>query len=422
MRPDLPVFVVGAGPGGLATAAALGRRGVRTIVVDRSSHVGASWRAHYDRLRLHTTRRWSSLPGLPIPRRAGRWVSRDDFVRYLELYTWEHRLELALGVDVLRIERPERPLEPERPEGPEGNGRRGRAGRAGPGWLLRGNGGRLLRASAVVVATGYNHSPVMPDWPGAAGFSGELLHASRYRSAKPFAGKDVLVVGAGNTAAEIAADLAFGGAGRVRLAVRTAPHILRRSTLGWPAQAGGVLGRRLPAGLVDRAARPLTRLVPDLTRYGLPRPEAGLYTRVRQGAIPVLDTGRRGLVRAVRRRRVEPVGAVESFDKDAVVLAGGRTITPEVVIAATGYRRGLEPLVGHLGLLDGRGCPLVHGKETHPTAPGLYFTGFVNPLSGMLRELAHDAPRIAAAVARQSAPQSRPLSHRISHRERGRAG
>ncbi|MFB4197254.1 flavin-containing monooxygenase [Streptomyces carpaticus] len=377
-EPLSPVHVVGAGPGGLAVAAALKQRGIRAVVVDKAGDVGASWRGHYDRLHLHTTRRWSSLPGMPIPRSAGRWVARDDFVRYLERYAIHHQLDLAAGVEVSRVERDDS---------------------ASPGgWTLLANGGRKLRASAVVLATGYNHTPFVPSWPGREGFTGELLHAHAYRNPAPYAGKDVLVVGVGNTGAEIAADLAGeGGAGRVRLAVRTPPHILRRSTLGWPSQASGVLVRRLPAGLVDRMARPVARLLPDLARYGLPRPATGLYTRARAGAIPVQDVG---LIRAVRKRKVAVTRAVTAFDGERVLLADGTAITPEVVIAATGYRRGLEPLIGHLGLLDGAGKPVVHGKETHPTAPDLYFTGFTNPISGMIRELARDAPRIAAAIAR----------------------
>ncbi|MEO3750594.1 NAD(P)/FAD-dependent oxidoreductase [Streptomyces sp. B6B3] len=387
--PDHPVYVVGAGPGGLATAAVLGSRGVRAVVVERSDDVAASWRGHYDRLRLHTTRRWSSLPGLPIPRSAGRWVRRDDFVRYLEDYAEYHQLDLATGVEVSRIDRA------------AGADAAGPAPAGSGDWLLQANGGRVLRASAVVVATGYNHTPLMPDWPGRDEYTGELLHSSHYRAAEPFAGRDVLVVGAGNSGAEIAADLAAGGAARVRLSVRTVPHILRRSTLGWPSQASAVLCRRLPVGLVDRLARPLERSLPDLTSFGLPRPDTGLYSRVRQGSIPLLDTGRTGLVRAVRRRRVEPVAAVASFDGAKVLLSDGEAIGPDAVIAATGYRRGLEPLVGHLGVLDGRGGPLVHGRETHPAAEGLYFTGYANPISGALRELALDAPRIARAITRR---------------------
>ncbi|MEW1635211.1 NAD(P)/FAD-dependent oxidoreductase [Streptomyces sp. NPDC093801] len=371
-----PVYVIGAGPGGLAVAAALRARGVRAVVVEKADAVGASWRSHYERLRLHTTRRLSALPGLAIPRRFGRWVARADVVRYLEEYAGHHELELVTGVEVTRIER----------------------AADGDGWTLHASGGRLLAARAVVVATGFNHTPHLPDWPGAGTYTGRLLHASGYREPSPYAGRDVLVVGVGNTGAEIAVDLAEGGAARVRLAVRTAPHVVRRSTLGWSAQRTGILVRRLPVRLVDRLGALVAKAsVPDLSAHGLPRPASGLYSRARQGAVPVQDVG---LIDAVRGGRVEPVAAVAAFDGDRVLLADGTALTPDTVIAATGYRRGLEALVGHLDVLDGRGRPLAHGPRTAPHAPGLYFTGYTNPISGMFRELARDARRVARALSR----------------------
>ncbi|MFE2050043.1 flavin-containing monooxygenase [Streptomyces sp. NPDC059459] len=374
---DRPVYVIGAGPGGLAVAHALRARGIRAVVLEREDQVGASWRRHYDRLRLHTTRRLSALPGLPMPRRFGRWVARDDVVRYLEKYAEHHQLEIVTGVEVFRVER-----------APDGTG-----------WLLHASGGRELTGAAVVVATGYNHTPRLPRWPGRDTYTGELRHAAEYRAAVPYTGRDVLVVGVGNTGAEIAVDLVEGGAARVRLSVRTAPHIVRRSTAGWPAQYNGVLVRRLPARLVDRLARPLARIsTPDLSAHGLPRPDTGLLTRAAEGAIPVQDVG---LIDAVRGGRVEIVAALEGFEDGKAVLADGTRIAPDAVIAATGYLRGLEGLVGHLGVLDARGRPVVHGPRTPADAPGLYFTGFTNPISGMLRELARDAERIAKALARR---------------------
>jgi putative flavoprotein involved in K+ transport len=375
--PDRPVYVIGGGPGGLAAAYALRARGIRAVVLEKSDRVGASWRRHYDRLHLHTTRRLSALPGLPMPRRFGRWVSRDDVVRYLEKYAEHHRLEIVTGVEVSRVERL-----------PDGTG-----------WLLHATGGRELTGAAVVVATGFNHTPRVPDWPGRDSYPGEFLHAAQYRNGTPFAGRDVLVVGVGNTGAEIAVDLADSGASRVRLAVRTVPHILRRSTAGWAAQYSGILVRRLPVGLVDRMSRLQARVAtPDLSAHGLPRPDTGLYSRVKQGAIPVQDVG---LIDAVRKGRVEIVAAVDGFeDGGKIALADGSRISPDVVIAATGYVRALEDLVGHLGVLDDRGRPVVHGARTPRTAPGLYFTGFTNPISGNLREMAIDAVRIAKAVAR----------------------
>ncbi|MFD0338484.1 flavin-containing monooxygenase [Streptomyces sp. NPDC127117] len=373
---DRPVYVIGGGPGGLAAAAALREQGVRAVVLEKSGNVGASWRRHYDRLHLHTTRRRSALPGLAMPRRFGRWVSRDDVVRYLDKYAEHHELEVVTGVEVSRVDR-----------APDGTS-----------WQLTASGGRVLTGRAVVVATGFNHTPRIPDWPGRDTFTGELVHACDYRNPAPYAGKDVLVVGIGNTGAELAVDLVEGGAARVRIAVRTVPHIVRRSTAGWPAQLTGILVRRLPVRLVDRAGRLMAGVaVPDLTAQGLPRPDTGLYSRVKDGAIPVQDVG---LIDAVKRGRVVPVAAVESFDGDTVVLADGDRITPDAVIAATGYRRSLEGLVGHLGVLDARGRPVVHGARTPKQAPGLYFTGFTNPISGMLRELALDARKIARKAAR----------------------
>ncbi|MFJ4962881.1 putative oxidoreductase CzcO [Streptomyces sp. ADI96-02] len=373
---DRPVYVIGGGPGGLSAAAALRARGVRTVVLEKSDRVGASWRGHYDRLHLHTTRRWSALPGLKMPRRFGRWVSRDDVVRYLEKYAEHHELEVVTGVEVTRIDR----------------------AADGTGWQLAATGGRVLRGRAVVVATGFNHTPRIPDWPGRETFTGRLLHAAEYRNPTPYAGQDVLVVGIGNTGAEIAADLAEGGASTVRIAVRTVPHIVRRSTAGLPAQATGILVRRLPVWVVDRVGRLMNRVaLPDLSAHGLPRPDTGLYSRVKEGAIPVQDVG---LIDAVKSGTVQPVAAVDSFDEDAVVLADGSRVTPQAVIAATGYDRALEPLVGHLDVLDRRGRPLVHGGRSPKHARGLYFTGFTNPISGMLREMALDADRIAKKVAR----------------------
>ncbi|WP_329451261.1 NAD(P)/FAD-dependent oxidoreductase [Streptomyces sp. NBC_01724] len=373
-----PVYVVGGGPGGLAAAAALREQGVRAVVLEKTGSVGASWRGHYDRLHLHTTRRWSALPGLAMPRRFGRWVSRDHVVRYLEKYVEHHELEVVTGVEVTRIDR----------------------AADGTGWQLTATGGRVLTGRAVVVATGFNHTPRIPDWAGRDTFAGELVHACDYRNPALYAGKDVLVVGIGNTGAEIAVDLVEGGASRVRIAVRTVPHIVRRSTAGWPAQATGILVRRLPVRLVDRAGRLMAKVaVPDLTEQGLPRPDTGLYSRVKDGAIPVQDVG---LIDAVRGGHVLPVATVDSFDKDVVVLADGTRITPDAVIAATGYRRALEPLVGHLDVLDARGRPVVHGGRTPKHAPGLYFTGFTNPISGMFREMALDARKIARRLAKDS--------------------
>ncbi len=367
------VIVVGAGPGGLAAAAALGQRGVRAVVLERSTRVGSSWRNHYDRLHLHTPRRLSGLPGMEIPRSYGRWVSRGDVVRYLEEYAWHHNLDVRTGIGVARLDR------------------------VGGHWQLTDDAGERWSARRVVLATGYNHTPVMPTWPGSESFTGTVVHASRYRNGSPYAGQAALVVGTGNTGCEIAQDLAESGAAPVYLSVRTPPYIVRRTKWGWPAQRTGIAVRHLPPKVVDRVAALTQRIeVPDLTAYGLAKPTGGLYSRLLAGSVPVQDVG---VVEAIQSRAVVPVAGVASFEGTEVVLTDGRRLAPEVVVVAAGYRSGLEPLVGHLGVLRGDGRPVVRGAKSPPGAPGLWFTGFTNPISGMLRELAIDARRISGAIA-----------------------
>ncbi|MBM6405372.1 NAD(P)/FAD-dependent oxidoreductase [Phycicoccus sp. CSK15P-2] len=369
------VVVVGAGPGGLAVAGALAMRGVDALVVDRADHVGASWRGHYDRLHLHTPRGWSHLPGYRIPRRFGRWVARDDVVRYLEEYAAHHRLRLRLGTGVARVDR----AEPDAPDDAR--------------WVVRLDDGTVVPARDVVVATGYNHTPVRPVWPGLDSFTGEVLLARDYRNGARWAGRHVLVVGTGNTGTEIATDLAEHGAAPVRLAVRTPPHILARTRFGVPAQATGIAVRRLPPRLVDRVAGVLAKVQePDLSAHGLPPAGPDLYSRTLEGRVPVQDVG---IVAAIRSGAVCPVAAVASMDGPAVVLTDGTRLEPDAVVLATGYRAGLEPLVGHLGVLGERGLPSVRGTSRPEAEPGLWFTGFTNPISGMLRELRIDAERIA---------------------------
>ena len=380
------VYVIGGGPGGLAAAAELRRRGMQPVVLERGEQVGTSWRAGYDRLHLHTVRGLSGLPGFGIPRAAGRWAARDAVIDYLERYRAHHDLEVRGGTEVGRITA----AEAERSGGAR--------------WVIHTTAGERLPAWSIVVATGHAHTPLVPDWPGREAYSGQLRHAREYRNPAPFAGLDVLVVGVGNSGAEIATDLAEGGAGRVWIAVRTPPQIVRRDVAGWPAHATGILVSRLPSALVDPVARLQRRLtIPDLAPYGIPLPPDGLMSRVRQaGEVPLQDVG---FIAAVRSGRVTPVAAVTGFEGDKVQLADGSAIAAQAVIAATGYRRGLEEMVGDLGVLDERGLPRVHGGR--PAAPGLFFVGYTVSLRGMLRDIAADARRVAPALARDHRSEPR---------------
>ena len=367
-----PVAIVGAGPTGLAVAAVLRQQGVESTLLERGDAIGESWRGRYARLHLHTVRWLSGLPGLPVARSAGKWVAKDAYADYLEGYVRHHGLEPRLGVEVGRIDR------------------------ADDDWTLRTSDGDV-DARFVVIASGYNNRPVVPAWPGRESIGARLVHSVEYVDATPYAGRDVLVVGSGNSGAEIATDVADGGAARVRLSVRTPPIVVRRDTLGIPSQLLGIALGRLPRRTIVPITRALRKIsIPDLEPFGLPAPADGIAQFARTGTVPILDVG---FVDAVRKGRVEIVAAVERFEDGKVVLADGSRLEVDAVIAATGFQPGLEPLVGHLGLLDERGRPLVHGAETHPSAPGLYFAALEPTLGGLLREAAKDAKRVAAAIA-----------------------
>jgi len=371
-------LVIGAGAAGLAAAAMLGREGVEAVVLDRANAVGASWRARYDGLRLNSVRWISSLPGLRLDPSLGRFVRGGDFAAYLGSYAACHRVDVRHGVTVDRIDR------------------------EGSGWRVTTSEGSR-RAAAVVVATGYDQTPYTPDWPGRETFEGELVHAAGYRNAAPYVGREVLVAGSGSTGAELALDLARGGARRVLLSVRTPPNLFPRQWMGVPLQAfsllnGGSGGRgSLPPRFVDAVGRLVQRVIHrGRSERLLGRPPLGIASAVRErGRIPVFAEG---LLEAIEAGRIEVVGAIEAFDGEEVVAAGALRLRPDAVIAATGYRHGLEGLLGHLGILDEQGLPRTMGSE--PALPGLYAIGYRLPHLGRMPA---DARGIASRIAREQA-------------------
>jgi putative flavoprotein involved in K+ transport len=374
---DHEVIVVGAGASGLAAAAMLRKRGIESLVVEKSDRVGVSWCTRYDDLRLNTLGWMSRLPELRPGWGPRGFPSRDRFVEYLERYAARHRLEIQFETDVVRLDREE------------------------AAWRLDTSRGSM-RSEFAVIATGYDLVPKLPDVPGIESYSGELVHSAEYRNASRYAGRDVLVVSAGVTGSELAYFLAEGGAARVRVAVRTPPNILRRCRFGIPLNPAGVVLDRLPSAVGDRVTALSQRMIfGDLSGYGLPRPPKGVVSSLRERRVgPAIDDG---FVEAVKQGRIEIVAALEAFDNRDVILAGGERIRLDAVIAATGYERGLEPLVGHLGLIGEFGEPKVKNGATHPSAPGLYFVGYVTTLGGHLRGIRLESKKMARALARQRA-------------------
>lgn len=214
----------------------------------------------------------------------------------------------------------------------------------------------------------------------------------------------MLVIGPNTTGSEVALFVSRGGAERVRVSCRTPPNFTTRKFLGASVNITGIALNRIPPRIADQVGWLVQRIVVgELDRYGLPRSKDGIATTMRQQRkAPVYDDG---FVTALKAGQLEIVAAVVGFDGPDVILADGTRIQPDAVIAATGYRRGLEPLIGDLGALDEAGNPLVNGGREHPSAPGMFFIGYRADLSGQLRLMRSDARGVAKAVKlqRQSA-------------------
>lgn len=262
------------------------------------------------------------------------------------------------------------------------------------GWRLTTSAGDI-GARNVVVATGYQGVPVIPDIPGS--FTGETLHSAKYRNAKPFEGLRVLVIGTGSSGMEIAHDMTTGDIANVYLSVRTPPNIMRRAGPGGlPGDVLAVPLYHLPPRLADRIATTARRKTfGDLSEYGLPTPAEGPFTRARRLHVaPTLVDPE--VIDAVKIGAIEIVAALTSFEGDQAVLADGRRLTVDVVVFGTGYRPGLEPLVGHLGVLTPDGSPT--SAAPAPAADGLYFLGLVSRPS-LIGYMAKQSRRLAKTIA-----------------------
>jgi putative flavoprotein involved in K+ transport len=364
--------VIGAGPSGLAVARELDHRhGIKTLVIERAAAPAISWRTRYDNFRLNTSGFLSHLPGQRIPLKAGRWPAKEDMVGYFDNYVRRQNITLKLGCEVNRVER------------------------AGIGWQLNTSSG-TIRTRAIVLATGNYRTPTIPPWPGLSHFNGELVHSGNFSNAWPFRDRDVLVVGAGNSAADIAVQLTNHGARRIWLAVRTPPHLVRRALGGFPSDIFLELFARVPASKIDPLIELSKRLMwGDLSGYGFHQPPLGLKATVEQrGRIPTLADE---LIDAVRAGRVEVVAAVEAVEPDRVILADGKSVAPEVIIAATGFSIDLDGLVGHLGVLDERGKP--RGGFASHISDGMFAIGYGIPPNGPLRAIRLNATPLAREIA-----------------------
>ena len=366
-------LVIGAGPAGLAVGAVLRRANLPFTILERSSQVGASWRRHYESIHLHTAKGFSALPFHPYPREYPRYPSRLQFIEYLEGYARQFDLTPEFGVEVEKIRG-------------TGNG----------GWETSTTAGRY-DSQRVVVATGAYDVPRLPGFPGQQSFPGRILHSAEYVNGAAFRGQRVLVVGFGSSGGEIAVDLCRQGA-HVSLSLRSPVTVVPRQVLGIPNTAFAIACRPLPPKIADLLNAPTIRLtIGDLSRYGIRKRKDGPFTEMyKEFHVPVVDVG---IIDLVKRGVVVARPAIQRIEGGQVVFGGGETDTFDSIILATGYESGLRRLFDEESpALNPAGYPAASGGR--PPVPGLYFCGFYNVPTGLLREIGIEAKRIGAAIER----------------------
>jgi indole-3-pyruvate monooxygenase len=387
MEERFDALVVGAGFCGLGVGASLRAHGVsRFAILEQGQQVGHFWSQTYDRLHLHSAYHDMPKDG-GLRREYPIFLSRDELLDYFARYAQLHGLapHLRCGTRVERVRR----IEPSASDGDE--------------WRLETSRG-VFRTRYLAVATAICRVPKRPDIPGRERFRGRVLHSAEYRNPRSFVGRSVLVVGSGNSAAEISLDLVEGGAQGVALWVRAPRHFIpmrRMEILFRLFRALGALSEKQAGkthrvsfgtrefGAIIAARDKITRLLSvDLSRFGIQKPARGPMAELAEtGRIPTFDQGaiakiRSGAIRVIDGNR----RPIESFTEAGIRFGDGDEPFDDVVFA-TGFEPGLEEFLDVPELLGPvlwwKSYPLTDGRSRSRIHPSIFFPGFDRtPLGG----------------------------------------
>ncbi|WP_202352086.1 flavin-containing monooxygenase [Mesorhizobium sp. 113-1-2] len=379
-----PAIVIGAGAAGLAVAQALIKAGVPVAILEKESRLAEPWHRRHQQLHLNTHRDLSALPGLSFPVDTPAFPHRNVVIRHMNDFRDANRLPVEFGVAVETLVF------------------------RGDHWAVRTSAGSRL-ARHVIVATGRDKEPFTPQWKGMEAFSGRIIHSADFGDAKAYAGKKVLVVGAGNSGFDALNHLAGVDVAALWLSARNGPALLPKRIGKIAVHRLSPLMARLPLRVADAVIAATQRLVfGDLTKFGMPPAPSGGASRLTTDYTAIAADD--GAVDAIKSGKITVVPAIREFTRDGVILANGSLIDPDIVIAATGYRTGLERMVGNLGVLDSKGVPLFNGGVADPKLPGLWFTGMRPSIRGCFANAAILGKAIARRIAgagRQRAGASR---------------
>lgn len=365
-------IIIGAGPAGLAIAGQLRKMGLSFEILEQTDKIASAWHQHYDRLHLHTVKSLSSLPHMDFPKEYPEYVHKDDLIKYYQAYAKTFDIKPHFNSTVTSVVK------------------------SSDHWVITCSNATVYETKNVIIATGINRIPKVPTWEGQQDFKGTITHSSRYKNPSSFLDKKVLIVGMGNTGAEVALDLANSNVD-VSLSIRSDITLVPRDLFGSPVQLTAKILMKLPFGLDDVIAKMVRKAVfGDLEKYGIRQSKlSAIQFRLMHGKTPIIDLG---TIAKVKEGKIKILKDVKSFKEDTVLFVDGLEKTFDAVILATGYYAKVDSFLHSAPeTLDSNGEPTV--KVGANAAQGLYFIGYEKySFDGLLGVLKEDALLISADI------------------------
>jgi indole-3-pyruvate monooxygenase len=364
---ETKALIVGASISGLASAAALKKKGIEYTILEKQPCIAFPWHHHYQRLHLHTNKRVSNLPYKKFAKDIPRYPDRQQVLDYLEAYQKEFQIEPVFNAEAIQVRK------------------------EGDFWYTQTQ-NQLFRSPYLIMATGAYSKPRAIQFEGMAGFPGKILHSFDYFSGKEFKGQQVLVVGFGNSACEIAIDLYEQGA-FPSMSVRSPVNVVPRDVLGIPILEISLLLNALSPRLADIISSPVIRLlIGNLKKLGLKEMPYGALEEIRKdGTAPVLDIG---TIKHIRDGHIKIFEGIDHIAGDEIFFKDGKHSTFDAIVAGIGYYRDYAKFLQvdksrFEDLRESTSNQKMFGKE------GLYFCGYWVSPTGQIREIRLDALRIA---------------------------